>query len=68
MFTWVGYEKLDQRNAFMSAMVPRRIPITSVEKASEDAEEGDLRLQRFQLGHYAMLLNIFPFDAKKQVM
>ena len=55
----------------MAAMVPRRVPrikvsSTAQDEGGDDANVGgednrDLKLDGFELGHYAMLLNIFPF-------
>jgi hypothetical protein len=25
-FTWIGFEKVDSKDAYMTAMVPRRVP------------------------------------------
>lgn len=71
LFTWIGYERLDQDRAYMAAMVPRRVPRVTVSGPAEDGGDGsanasgedrrDAKLEGFQLGHYAMLLNIFPF-------
>ena len=57
-FTWIGYERLDESKAFMSAMVPSRC----LDKISKDNE------MTFKIEYQVYLLNIFPFDLGEDIL
>ena len=55
-FTWIGYERLDESKAFLSAMVPSRC----LDNTSWST--------KFKIEYQVYLLNIFPFDLGTDIL
>ena len=69
-FTWIGYERVDNRKGMISAMVPRRIPKTCIEEI-KDRDGNSVkteRLESFHLEHYAMMLASFEMEEDEKVL
>ena len=69
-FTWIGYERVNNRTGMISAMVPRRIPKTCIEEIKD--QDGNSvkteRLESFDLEYYAMMLASFEMEEDEKVL
>ena len=68
--TWVGYERIDDKQGLISAMVPRRIPnIKFSEILDKDGKNVKIpQLKSFELENYAMMLTTFDMKLEEKVL